>query len=106
MIAESMVSKGLPMDHDMFSTGENPHGCGHSVRTVHQGLRTTSADFITKQKPRDNLHLMVETHVEKVVIEKDANGDLKATGVRAVKDRKSTRLNSSHSGESRMPSSA
>jgi choline dehydrogenase-like flavoprotein len=85
MIAESMVSKGLPMDHDMFSTGENPHGCGHSVRTVHQGLRTTSADFITKQKPRDNLHLMVETHVEKVVIEKDANGDLKATGVRAVK---------------------
>ncbi|KAH7185832.1 uncharacterized protein B0J16DRAFT_363023 [Fusarium flagelliforme] len=85
MIAESMVSKGLPMDHDMFSTGENPHGCGHSVRTVHQGLRTTSADFITKQKPRDNLHLMVETHVEKVVIEKDANGDLRATGVRAVK---------------------
>ncbi|KAF5242232.1 hypothetical protein FAUST_3425 [Fusarium austroamericanum] len=85
MIAESMVSKGLPMDHDMFATGENPHGCGHSVRTVHQGLRTTSADFITKQKPRDNLHLMVETHVEKVLIEKDAQGELKATGVRAVK---------------------
>ncbi|QPC69645.1 hypothetical protein HYE68_000397 [Fusarium pseudograminearum] len=85
MIAESMVSKGLPMDHDMFATGENPHGCGHSVRTVHQGLRTTSADFITKQKPRDNLHLMVETHVEKVLIEKDDQGELKATGVRAVK---------------------
>ncbi|KAM0307835.1 hypothetical protein HYE67_000483 [Fusarium culmorum] len=85
MIAESMVSKGLPMDHDMFATGENPHGCGHSVRTVYQGLRTTSADFITKQKPRDNLHLMVETHVEKVLIEKDAQGELKATGVRAVK---------------------
>ncbi|KAM0507859.1 hypothetical protein ACHAP8_000061 [Fusarium lateritium] len=85
MIAESMVSKGLPLDHDMFATGKNPHGCGHSVRTVHQGLRTTSADFITKQKPRDNLHLMVETHVEKVLIEKDAQGELKATGVRAVK---------------------
>ncbi|KAG8671264.1 hypothetical protein FPOAC2_04594 [Fusarium poae] len=85
MIADSMVSKGLPLDHDMFATGENPHGCGHSVRTVHQGLRTTSADFITKQKPRDNLHLMVETHVEKVLIEKDAQGELKATGVRAAK---------------------
>ncbi|KAM0315859.1 hypothetical protein ACHAPQ_011467 [Fusarium lateritium] len=84
LIGESMVSKGLPLDHDMFATGENPHGCGHSVRTVHQGLRTTSADFITKQKPRDNLHLMVESHVEKVVIEKDEQGDLKATGVRVV----------------------
>ncbi|CVL12669.1 hypothetical protein FPRO06_08421 [Fusarium proliferatum] len=85
LIGESMVSKGLPLDHDMFSSGLNPHGCGHSVRTVHQGLRTTSADFITKQKPRDNLHLMVETHVDKVTIEKDGQGELKATGVRAVK---------------------
>ncbi|KAM0251631.1 hypothetical protein ACHAP5_001640 [Fusarium lateritium] len=84
LIGESMVSKGLPLDHDMFAAGENPHGCGHSVRTVHQGLRTTSADFITKQKPRDNLHLMVESHVEKVVIEKDGQGDLRATGVRVV----------------------
>ncbi|KAH6956795.1 hypothetical protein DER45DRAFT_286805 [Fusarium avenaceum] len=84
LIGESMVSKGLPLDHDMFAAGENPHGCGHSVRTVHQGLRTTSADFITKQKPRDNLHLMVESHVEKVVIEKDEQGDFRATGVRVV----------------------
>ncbi|CVK90932.1 related to alcohol oxidase [Fusarium mangiferae] len=85
LIGESMVSKGLPLDHDMFSAGVNPHGCGHSVRTVHQGLRTTSADFITKQKPRDNLHLMVETHVDRVIIGKDSQGELKATGVRAVK---------------------
>ncbi|KAM0355960.1 hypothetical protein ACHAPU_000349 [Fusarium lateritium] len=84
LIGESMVSKGLPLDHDMFAAGENPHGCGHSVRTVYQGLRTTGADFITKQKPRDNLHLMVETHVEKVIIEKDEQGDLRATGVRVV----------------------
>lgn len=84
LIGESMVAKGLPLDHDMFAAGENPHGCGHSVRTVHQGLRTTSADFITKPKPKDNLHLMVESHVEKVVIEKDEQGDLRATGVRVV----------------------
>ncbi|KAL4724088.1 hypothetical protein ACLX1H_008697 [Fusarium chlamydosporum] len=77
MIAESMVSKGLPMDHDMFASPW--------TTTFHQGLRTTSADFITKQKPRNNLHLMVETHVDKVIFDKDAQGDLKATGVRAVK---------------------
>ncbi|KAJ4327042.1 hypothetical protein N0V84_002542 [Fusarium piperis] len=84
LIKESMVSKGLPLDHDMFAHGNNPHGCGHSVRTVYSGLRTTGADFITKAKPKENLHLMVETHVDKVVIDKDENGDLKATGVRVV----------------------
>ena len=43
-------------------------------------------------------------HVQKL----DAQGRAYATGKRkdAVADRKSTRLNSSHSGESRMPSSA
>ena len=39
---------------------------------------------------------------EASLIVKDANGNLLADG----EDRKSTRLNSSHSGESRMPSSA
>ncbi|KAF5026132.1 hypothetical protein F66182_1780 [Fusarium sp. NRRL 66182] len=84
LIKDSMVSKGLSLDHDMFATGENPHGCGHPVRTVYNGVRSTGADFITKQEPRDNLHLMVETHVDKVVIEQDGHGELKATGVWAV----------------------
>lgn len=79
-----MVSKGLPLDHDMFSHGENPHGCGHAPRTVHKGLRTTAADFVTKENKKDNLHLLVETHVEKVIIEK-VDGVLRATGVRVVK---------------------
>ncbi|KXX83468.1 Pyranose dehydrogenase 3 [Madurella mycetomatis] len=85
LLLESMESKGLPLDHDMFSHGNNPHGCGHAPRTVHQGFRTTAADFITKQNRKNNIHIMVETHVDKVIIEKDANGELKATGVRAVK---------------------
>ncbi|KAH6996008.1 hypothetical protein BKA56DRAFT_539346 [Ilyonectria sp. MPI-CAGE-AT-0026] len=84
LIKESMISKGLPLDDDMFSHGNNPHGCGHSVRTVHQGLRTTGADFITKGPKRSNLHLMVETHVDKVLIEKDKQGGLRAVGVRVV----------------------
>lgn len=81
-----MVSKGLPLDHDMFSHGNNPHGCGHSVRTMYSGLCLTGADFITNQPPKDNLYLLVETHVDKVNIEKLENGELKATGVRAMKE--------------------
>ncbi|KAK8069703.1 alcohol oxidase [Apiospora phragmitis] len=61
-----MVSKGMPLDHDMFSHGENPQGCGHPPRTVHQGIRTTGADFITKNNQRHNIIILVETHVDKV----------------------------------------
>ncbi|KAH7157621.1 hypothetical protein B0J13DRAFT_542245 [Dactylonectria estremocensis] len=85
LVRDSMVSKGLPLDPDMFSHGNNPHGCGHAVRTVHKGLRTTGADFITKAPARDNLHLMVETHVDKVTVEKNDKGELVVTGVKAVK---------------------
>ncbi|CAM1501954.1 Fc.00g039380.m01.CDS01 [Cosmosporella sp. VM-42] len=84
LIKDSMVSKGLPLDDDMFAHGNNPHGCGHATRTVYKGLRTTGADFVTKPQQK-NVDLMVETHVDKVIIEKDENGELKATGVRAVK---------------------
>ncbi|WYZ42001.1 hypothetical protein EsH8_V_000896 [Colletotrichum jinshuiense] len=63
LIMDSMVSKGLPLDHDMFSH---------------------AADFVSKDNAKDNLHILVETHVEKVLIE-NVDGDLKATGVKAVK---------------------
>ncbi|EXK76148.1 hypothetical protein FOQG_19094 [Fusarium oxysporum f. sp. raphani 54005] len=85
MVKESMVSKGLPVDHDMFTHGRNSHGCGHATRTVYKGLRTTGADFVTIPKHKGNLELLVETHVDKVILEKDKNGELKATGVRAIK---------------------
>ena len=84
LIKDSMVSKGLPLDHDMFAHGNNPHGCGHATRTVYKGLRTTGADFVTKPQQK-NVDLLVETHVDKIIIQKDENGDLKATGVRAIK---------------------
>ncbi|KAK7571293.1 hypothetical protein V3481_018510 [Fusarium oxysporum f. sp. vasinfectum] len=85
IIKESMISKGLPLDHDMFTHGRNPHGCGHATRTVYKGLRTTGADFVTIPKHKGNLELLVETYVDKVIFEKDKNGELKATGVRAIK---------------------
>jgi len=83
-ILESMESKGLRLDHDMFSHGANPHGCGHVPRTVTDGLRTTGADFITNKFKRDNVTVLTGAHVDKVLIEKDAEGELRAVGVRAV----------------------
>jgi choline dehydrogenase-like flavoprotein len=79
-----MESKGLALDHDMFSHGRNPHGCGHVPRTVSNGIRTTGADFITKGNKRDNVTILTDAHVDKVIMEKDSNGDLKAVGVRAI----------------------
>lgn len=84
LILESMQSKGLALDDDMFTHGENPHGCGHAPRTVTDGLRTTSADFITKKNIRGNITVLTSAHVDKVVIENDGSGLLRATGVNAV----------------------
>jgi choline dehydrogenase-like flavoprotein len=84
LIMDSFESKGIPLDHDMFSHGDNPHGCGHAPRTVTHGLRTTSADFITKKNDKKNIHIITDAHVDKVLIEKDGSGELRATGVRAV----------------------
>ncbi|KAK7991821.1 hypothetical protein PG988_000615 [Apiospora saccharicola] len=85
LIIQSYVSKGMPLDHDMFSKGENPQGCGHPPRTVHQGIRTTGADFITKNNHRHNITILVETHVDKVILETNSQGELQATGVRVIK---------------------
>lgn len=83
LVLESMISKGLPLDDDMFSHGENPHGCGHATRTVYEGIRTTGADFVTKARRRDNIVILTETYVDKVLF-KDTEGEVVATGVRAV----------------------
>ncbi|PUU83512.1 hypothetical protein B9Z19DRAFT_1098635 [Tuber borchii] len=37
MMIDPFVSKGILLDPDMFSIGDNPHGCGHVVRTTYQG---------------------------------------------------------------------
>ena len=83
LLLDSFVSQGLPLDHDMFTTGDTAHGCGHAPRTVHEGLRTTAADFITKGYHRDNITIMVNATVDKVIIEK-ANEKLKSTGIAVV----------------------
>ncbi|PSN65299.1 alcohol oxidase [Corynespora cassiicola Philippines] len=79
-IKESMVDRGLPYDPDMFSSGETPHGCGDVMRTVHQGIRSTAADFITKGYRRENITIKTDVTVDKVLLSK-VNGELTATGV-------------------------
>ncbi|GJJ10043.1 hypothetical protein Clacol_004269 [Clathrus columnatus] len=76
----SMQSQGFPYDPDMFSSGKNAHGCGHAVRTVHGGIRSTAADFI--EKSGENLWILTEAIVDKVNITSGEHDDeLKATGV-------------------------
>lgn len=68
----------------MFSHGENPNGCGHAPRTVHGGIRTTGADFVTKNNKKANITIVCLAHVDKVLIEKQGDGRLRAVGVTAI----------------------
>ena len=64
----------------------------------------------TCKKPRLSAHASAEECAEgpftEIPLVKPEDGNVKQEEEVVVKDRKSTRLNSSHSGESRMPSSA
>jgi choline dehydrogenase-like flavoprotein len=64
----------------MFSTGDVPHGCGHVPRTVYKGIRTTAADYITKEYHRNNVTIQTDTTVDRVVLEQGPDG-LRATSV-------------------------
>lgn len=83
LILESMESQGMPLKHDMFTTGETSHGCGHAPRTHHLGLRTTGADFITNDRHRENIDIVVETVIDKILFE-TIDGELRATSVEVV----------------------
>jgi choline dehydrogenase-like flavoprotein len=63
----------------MFSTGETPHGCGDVPRTIHQGIRSTAADFITKGYRRENITIKTEV----TVLSQDS-GEITATGVATI----------------------
>ena len=82
-VKESMVDVGLPYHPDMFSTGETPHGCGDVLRTVHQGIRSTAADFITKGYKRANITIKTEVVVDKILFSNDS-GEPTATGVSTI----------------------
>ena len=81
MFLESYKSKGLPYVPDMFSSGVTARGCGHAMRTTWQGNRTTAADYIVKDRQRPNVTIKCDVTVDKVIIEKEADGSLRAKGV-------------------------
>lgn len=82
-VKESLIDQGLPYQPDMFSTGESPHGCGDVPRTVHQGIRTTAADFVTKGYKRDNITIKTEVTVDKLLFTENSD-ELSATGVATI----------------------
>lgn len=69
MILESYQSKGFPLIHDVFSTGESPHACGHVLRTIYQGVRTTAADYLPKKDTKDNISIKTDVYVDRVILE-------------------------------------
>lgn len=77
---DSFVSQGMPLHHDMFSTGNVAQGCGHVPRTVYQGTRTTGADFVTNKNHRGNITIKTDTTVDKIIFSKQAN-ETRASGV-------------------------
>lgn len=79
-VKQSMIDAGLPYHPDMFSTGDSPHGCGDVPRTVHLGIRSTAADFITKGRRRDNITIKTSVMVDRILFSHDT-GEPIATGV-------------------------
>jgi choline dehydrogenase-like flavoprotein len=65
----------------MFSSGARPNGCGHAMRTTWQGYRTTAADYITKDYERPNVNIRCDATVDKVILERESDGTLRAKGV-------------------------
>lgn len=82
LLLQSFETQGLAKQDDMFSSGNNPHGCGHAPRTVHQGMRSTAADFLRKSNA--NLAILTQTMVDKVVLTREGGGYIRASAVRIV----------------------
>ena len=76
----SYQSHGLPYSPDMFTTGESSHGCGHVVRTIYQGIRSTAADYLKERSGRNNLDIKTDVYVDKVILRDTSNG-IRAVGV-------------------------
>jgi choline dehydrogenase-like flavoprotein len=68
-VLESFQSKGLPLKPDMFTTGEAAQGCGHAVRTIYEGVRSTSFDYIESEKDFPNIEITTGLYVDKVILE-------------------------------------
>jgi len=66
---------------------EKPLGVGHAVRTVYNGVRTSSADFVENFN-QPNLVVRTGVYVNRIILEKnnDNDSEYKAIGVEAFDD--------------------
>jgi choline dehydrogenase-like flavoprotein len=74
----------------MFSSGARANGCGHAMRTTWQGYRTTAADYVTKDYKRPNVTIKCDATVDKVILEKDQSGQLRAKGIEYLDNNRNT----------------
>lgn len=81
LVLESMQDQGLALRPDVFTTGESANASGHAPRTVHDGLRSTGADFVQDDYRRENIDILCDTVVDKIDI--DPSG--RATTVQLVR---------------------
>lgn len=69
MVLEAYQEKGFPLIPDVFTTGESPHACGHALRTIHRGVRSMSADYITNGKSKGQLSIATDVYVDRIILD-------------------------------------
>ncbi|KQZ92635.1 choline dehydrogenase [Rhizobium sp. Root564] len=78
--AEAAVEAGVPRSND-FNSGDN-EGVGYFEVNQRSGWRwNTSKAFLRPAKNRPNLTIWTQSHVERLVLETDASGSKRCTGV-------------------------
>ncbi|KAF2649040.1 GMC oxidoreductase [Lophiostoma macrostomum CBS 122681] len=84
LVLESFQSKGLPYEPDMFTTGSVAQGCGHAMRSIFQGVRTCSADYLRPGNKQPSIKILTGQYVDTVGFETDSGGQLRASEVRVI----------------------
>jgi len=83
MAIDSFVPKGILPDLDMFSTGDIPHDCGHTVRATYQRLRASPVNSLLSAG--ENPTLETEILVDKVSFSKNAStSEIKVTRIEVI----------------------
>jgi len=82
---DSFASKGFPYKPDMFTTGKDHYGYGHATRSVGEGFRMTSSQYLTATNHRANVTILTKTLVDKVIVE-ERDGKVTATGVEVLSE--------------------
>ncbi|KPI35277.1 Oxygen-dependent choline dehydrogenase [Cyphellophora attinorum] len=89
-VLKSFISQGLPWTEDPFTTGENPHCTGPVICTVSNGVRSTSAAWLTEKNLRTNVTIKTKAVVDKVNFSKENPKEPRAVSVSVILADKTT----------------